>query len=637
MNASHQTEPRSVVARLSDTLDSIARWVQVIGAVVLFGVMIFTFVVVIARYVFNTPIRGDVELTQLASVAIVWLGVAWGQVCKSHLKVDLLVGRLSPRTSVMVETGTYLMIIAVVAIMVWQGISNAMYVISVGKITNAASLPLGPSAVMIPVGASLLLVVLLRDLLRNLTQIATMRVKNWQWVLIVGVPLVLLAFMYAFMQPSLQGLLPASTTALIGILVGLVFVFLGMPIGPALAIAGFVFVGNILNAKQGFGLAGADLFWQSADYSWSTIMLFILMSEFIVVSGIGVDAFTTAYRWIGRLRGGLAIATIAGCTLLAAVVGIPAPVIYAMGAVALPQMRKYNYSDVLSGGVISCGSCLGPLIPPSVSFIFYGIFTGESIGEMFIAGIIPGLILSSAFMTTIYVWCRVKPETAGVSEERFSWGEKFRSLKISTPISLLFILVMGGIYMGVFTTTEGGGIGAFLALVIALAMRRIGWLDFKKSVMSAARICAVMIFMVLGSMMLGRVLTVGGVGDLLSGFLGGLSPALVGIAVLIFFFIMGFFMDTITVMILTLPILAPILKDAGIDMVWFGVVLVMVINIGAYTPPYGLNNFILAGATDLKLATIFRGVMPFVITNVLVCALLFLVPEIVTWLPSVLR
>jgi C4-dicarboxylate transporter, DctM subunit len=622
---------------VSGLLDNIARWSQSLAAVILFALMVFTFIVVLMRYVFNAPIRGDVDITQLVSLIITWLGVAWGQVRKSHLNVDIITQKLKPRSALMVSTATYIMVMAVVSVMAWQGFNNTLYFMEHARSSTTYAIPLTPVAAMIPLGAFLLLLILARDFIKNLSDAARAKWTFWEWLLTLGIPVVILIGMYIWMQPVCHGMLPKSTVAFLGIFMGLVFIFLGMPIGPSLAITGFVFVGNILNATQGFGLAGADLFWQSSDYSWSTIQLFILMSEFIVISGIGEDAFTTAYKWLGRLRGGLAIATIGACTLLAAVVGIPAPVIYAMGAVALPAMRKYNYSDVLAAGVIAGGSCLGPLIPPSVSFIFYGIFTGVSIGKLFIAGILPGLLLSLAFMVTIYIWCRINPAMGGAMGEKFTWKEKFNSLGNSAPIALLFVLVMGGIYMGVFTTTEGGGIGAFLALIIAMAMGRVNWKNFKGSMMEAARTNAVMIFMVMGSMIMGRVLTVGGLGNMLAAFLGGLSPSMVVIAILIFYFIIGFFVDTVTVLILTMPVLTPILKATGIDLIWFGVELVMVINLGAYTPPYGLNMFILASSTDLKLGTIYRGVWPFVFCNLAICVVIFLLPAVATWLPNVIK
>lgn len=632
-----QLMQKSVPGVISRVLDSIAFWAQGLGATVLCGLMLFTFTQVMLRYVFNAPLRGDMDITQLASAAITWLGVAWGQVKKTHLKVDLVTSKLSRRNGFFLETGTYILIIAVVAVMLWQGIPNTIHYFKAHMTTVTYAIPLGPVAALIPLGALLMLLILIRDFASNLNQATKMQISWWQWLLMIGIPVVLLGLMYLWMQPVAHGLLSKPIVALIGIVIGLVFIFLGMPIGPSLAITGFVFVGNILNAKQGFYLAGGDLFRQSADYSWSTIQLFILMAGFIVISGVGEDAFNTAYKWLGRLRGGLAIATIGGCTLLAAVVGIPAPVIYAMGSVALPAMRKYHYSDVMAAGVIASGSSLGPLIPPSVSFIFYGIFTGVSIGKLFIAGIIPGLLLSFGFMTTIYTLCRINPDMGRPSEERFTWREKFGSLTKSIPIAVLFLLVMGGIYMGVFTSTEGGGIGAFLALIVALIMKRLNWKNFKQTMMESATTNAIMIFMVLGSMLMGRILTVGTLGTMLADFLGGLSPYMVTVVVLLFFFIMGFFVDAVTVMIITMPVLTPILKACGIDLIWFGVLLVMVINLGGFTPPYGLNMFILASSTDLKLGTIYRGVWPFVVCNMIVCVIIFLLPAIATWLPNLME
>jgi len=637
MTTDSQLMPKSIPGTISKVLDSIAFWAQALGAAILCGLMIFTFVAVLLRYVFNAPLRGDIEVTQLASLAVTWLGVAWGQVKKTHLRVDILTSKLSKRNAFFLETGTYILIIAVVAIMFWQGIPNTIHYFKAHMTTVTYAIPLGPESVLVPLGAFLMLLILFRDFISNLNQATKMHIKTWQWLLMIGIPIVLLGLMYLWMQPIAHGLLSKPTVAYIGIIAGLVFIFAGMPIGPSLAITGFVFVGNILTAKQGFLLAGGDLFRQSADYSWSVIQLFMLMSGFIVISGVGEDAFTTAYKWLGRLRGGLAIATIGGCTLLAAVVGIPAPVIYAMGAVALPAMRKYQYSDVLAAGVISSGSSLGPLIPPSVSFIFYGIFTGVSIGKLFIAGIIPGLLLSFGFMTTIYTICRLNPEFGRPSEETFTWREKFGSLTKSIPIAVLFLLIMGGIYMGVFTSTEGGGIGAFLALIVALIMKRLSWKNLKQTLIESATTNAIMIFMVLGSMLMGRILTVGTLGNMLADFLGGLSPTLVTIVVLLFFFVMGFFVDAVTVMIITMPVLTPILKSCGIDLIWFGVLLVMVINLGGFTPPYGLNMFILASSTDLKLGTIYKGVWPFVYCNMAVCVIIFFLPVIATWLPNLMK
>jgi tripartite ATP-independent transporter DctM subunit len=629
-------EPNNLFSRFSAILDKLAKSLQWLGATVLFCMMVFIFVAVVLRYLFNRPIGGDVEITQLISLAIIWLGIAWGQVQKSHIQVGIVTDRFSPDNLLVIETAMFILLLGVAGVITWQGILNTLFIIKYSKTSQYYSFPLFPLATLISIGCLFYFLVLLRDFIHNLRVIAKTSLSTTGWLLMIGAPILIITAELLFMQPMFSGLLTNGAIAGIGIVFGIIFIFFGMPIGPALAMTGFIFVGNMINPAQGFGLAGADLFRLSMDYSWSTIMLFILMSEFIIISGIGAEAFDTAYKWLGHLPGGLAIATIGACTILAAVIGIPAPAIIAMGGVALPSMRKRRYADSLAAGSIASGACLGPLIPPSVTFIFYGVFTGVPIGKLFIAGIIPGAILALGFMITTLIICRIKP-VLGMAGERSKWNEKFASLKRSLPLLILIFLVLGGIYFGVFTTTEGGGIGAFLALVITFAMGRLKWKTLKDALIGAARTNAVMVFMVIGSMLFGRILTVSNLGAIMENMLADFPSSLIVIFILIFYFIIGLFVDTITVLILTLPILTPILNACGVDLLWFGVVLVMIVNLGAYTPPYGLNLFILTSTTDVKLGDVFRGVMPFIGINLLIFLIIYFFPGIATWLPNLLE
>ncbi len=625
-----------VLSRISGMLDKISYFSLWGGMIVLFSLMIFTFVAVVMRYIFNRPFGGDLEITQLMSVLIIWLGIAWGQVKKSHISVAIITSRLSPRNLLVFETATLVLLLGVAGVITWQGILNVLFFMKVNKTSQIYLITLSPIAVFIPFGSFLYFLVLLRDFVHNLYRLNKERISLNTWVLMLGIPVCLMVLEVIFMQPMLRGLLDRGVVAAIGMVFGLGLIFLGVPIGPALAMTGFVFVGHLINPTQGLGLAGADLFWISTDYGWSTIILFMLMSEFIVISGIGAEAFDTAYKWIGHFRGGLAIATIGACTILAAVIGIPTPAIIAMGGVALPAMRKHKYADRLAAGSIASGASLGPLIPPSVSFIIYGIFTGVPISELFIAGIIPGMMLALGFMLTVHISCRLNPDI-GEAGEKSGWDERSGSLKKSLPILILIIVVLGGIYFGVFTTTEGGGIGAFMALVIVFALRRLTWDNFKNSFIAASRNNSVMIFMVIGSMLFGRILTVSNLGGMMEQGLQNVAPSLIVVAILTFYFLIGLVADTVTVLILTLPILTPILKSSGIDMLWFGVVLIMMINLGAYTPPYGINLFILTSTTDVKLGDVFRGVLPFAACNLVVFLFLCFFPSVVTWLPNLVK
>lgn len=615
------------LSRLLDQTAKLSLWG---GVVLLFSLMIFTFVAVVMRYFFNSPFSGDLEITQMLSVGIVWLGIAWGQVKKSHISVTLFTSRLSPTNQMVFETATLMLLLGVAAVITWQGALNTLYFVDTNRVSQHYRFMLSPMAAVVASGAFIYFLILLRDFVHNLRHLSN-KVGFKTYGLMIGVPLCILVCEHIFMQS--RGILEPMTVAVIAIVFGLALIFLGMPIGPALAMMGFVFVGNLMNPQQGFGLAGADLFWLSTDYTWSTIILFMLMSQLIVISGIGEEAFNTAYKWFGHFPGGLAIATIAACVLLAAVIGIPAPAILAMGGIALPAMRKHKYSDSLAAGSIAAGSALGPLIPPSVSFIIYGVITGVPISHLFIAGIIPGVLLAFGFMVTTYFSCRMDP-AFGPAGEKANWGERFRSLNTSLPIFVLITVVLGGIYLGVFTTTEGGGIGAFMALVIVFVLGRLTWPSVKDALLEATRINAVLIFMILGSMVFGRILTVSNLGGAMENSLGGVSPALIVLAVLLFYFLIGFIADTITVLLLTLPVLAPLLTAAGVDMLWFGVLVISMCNLGAFTPPYGLILFILSGSTNLKLGDVYKGVLPFVICNLLLIVFLFFFPEVVTWLPG---
>jgi tripartite ATP-independent transporter DctM subunit len=615
-----------------------AWWLQLVGVILLFLLMVYTFIDVFMRYFLNRPFAGSTELCQLFVTAIIWVGIAWAQVSKSHLRVDLITSRLSPRHALIMEGATYILLIWVAVMITWQGTINTIAYISHGTSSSVLHIPMAPFAATIPLGCLFYLVILLRDLLTKINEAITVKIKASQWLLMLGIPLILIVLQLLFMQPIFSGLFSKPITALLGVLVGLIFIFLGMPVGPSLGMTGFVFVGNLLGSTAGIAILRGDLFRLSSDYTWSTVVFFLLMGEFIISSGIGTDAFNTAYKWFGHFRGGLAISTVAACALLSAVIGMPIPVIIMMIATALPVMRLRKYAEGFSTGVISSAACLGPLIPPSLTFIMYGIFTQTSIGKLFIAGIIPGIVLSLAFMITAYIMCRINP-SLGPAAEKASWKERFSSLKTSGPILILFIIVLGGIYFGVFTATEGGAIGAAGALIIGLATRRMKWTGFKNSLFEAAKNGAFMTFMVVCTQLFGRVLTSGNLSNMMISFLSehSFSPMMIVTIVLILFLIVGFFMDSMTCLILFVPVLAPTLKATGIDMIWFGVCLAVVVNLGAYTPPYGINLFVTSSTSGVKLPVIFRGVMPFVYANVIVVLLLLFIPALSVWLPNFMK
>jgi tripartite ATP-independent transporter DctM subunit len=491
-------------------------------------------------------------------------------------------------------------------------------------------------AAIMTVGCLFYLLVLLRDFLAKVVEGLNIGLQKRIWFLTFFTPAMILALAALWMFTSWAS---PSFVGVLGLVIMFLFIFLAMPIPLVFALVAFVFVGHLCGPSAGFEVAGAGLYGHVADYSWSVIALFILMAFFILGSELGADAYGSAYKWVGHVRGGLAIATVAGSTALAAVVGDPAASTITMGTVALPEMKKFKYADSLATGVVAAGATIGPMIPPSIGFIIYGILTGESIGKLFIAGFIPGLLLAASFTIVIYIGCLRNPEL-GPQGKRSSWGDRLKSLKFSGPIALLFIIIIGGIYLGIFSAIEGGGIGAFMAFVIALAMRRITWRKFKFSLVEAGKIISAIIFLIGAGLMFGVVLAASNLSMTLVELIGKLqvSPTVVVVVILFVYLILGCIMDAPIVLILTVPLITPIAKALGLDMIWLGVLLVLVTNLGMITPPYGMNVFMLKGiAKDVSITTIFRGVTPFVLCTMAVAVLILLFPQLATWLPRLLK
>lgn len=332
------------------------------------------------------------------------------------------------------------------------------------------------------------------------------------------------------------------------------------------------------------------------------------------------------------------MATVGASASLAAIVGDPAASTVTLGTVALPKMKKYNYDRGLATGVVCAGATLGPMIPPSVALIIYGIFAEQSIGRLFIAGIVPGLILALSFAAVIYTQCRRNPNL-GPPGERSSWSTRLVSLKYSGPILLLFIIVIGGIYAGVFSAIEGGGIGAFVTFAIAMAMRRLNWSNFWAALLDGGKLIAMLIFLIGCALVFGHVLAASNLTTMLAVFIQGLpvSPLVVVAVIMLMFLLLGCIIDSAVLLILSIPILAPIAEALGLDLIWFGVLLVLMANLAMITPPYAMIIFILRGlAPDIPIGTMYRGILPFVLSTLAVAILILFFPALAIWLPNLL-
>lgn len=430
------------------------------------------------------------------------------------------------------------------------------------------------------------------------------------------------------MNPSLVGVL--------GILSLFVFMACGIPIYAAMALAGFLGFSYLSGLHVALSVLGTSVYSSATSYTMSVIVLFVLMGLFVSHSGLGEDIYYAMNKWLGHLPGGIASATVAGCAAFAAVSGSSVATVATMGVVSLKEMRKYNYSPDLATGTIAAGGTIGILIPPSMGFVIYGMITEQSIGKLFVAGIFPGLLLAASFIFMITLRVYLKP-ALGSQALIAGLKERLVAIKGIWRILLLFILVMGGIYMGIFTPTEAGAVGAFGAFIITLLRRRLSWKVLWTSLSETVETTAMIMVIIIGASIFGYFMAITRIPTNLADFVATAGVPKYGVlaGVMLTYILLGCLMESLAMTILTLPILFPLMINVGFDPIWFGVINVIGVEIALITPPVGLNVYVVKGiAEDIPLYTIFRGVTPFVFVMLAVVVILAIFPEIALFLPN---
>jgi C4-dicarboxylate transporter DctM subunit len=427
-----------------------------------------------------------------------------------------------------------------------------------------------------------------------------------------------------------------ETAGIIGIAL-LVFLFLlRVPIAFAMAIVGLVGFTYLSDAESALSILAQDVYETLSNYPLSVIPMFILMGSFAFASGISQRLYSTSYTWVGQFRGGLTIATVLACSGFSAICGSTAATAATMGKIALPEMKKYGYDDVLATGTVASAGTLGILIPPSTVLIVYGILTEQSIGQLFIAGILPGAILSVFFVATVALLCMHNPNL-GPPGIRTSWRAKVLSLSGIIEAVILFSLAIGGLFLGWFSPTQAGAVGASGALVIGLFRGKFNLKVVIESTKDGLRTACMVLFILAGATVFGHFLAISNIPFALADWVENLPlppMAIMGV-LLIIYFIGGFFMDAMAMIVVTIPIFFPIVERLGFDPIWFGVMIVLVGEMGVITPPVGVNVFVIKGiAPDIPLEKIFRGIFPFLGALILLTIILLIFPQIATFLPS---
>ncbi|MCG8684508.1 MAG: TRAP transporter large permease [Desulfobacterales bacterium] len=434
--------------------------------------------------------------------------------------------------------------------------------------------------------------------------------------------------------------------SLIGV-IGIVFMILmfltRMPVAFVMAGVGFAGFSIMVNPGAGLVILSRNVYETFASYDLTTIPLFILMGQLGFNSGISQRLYDAGYKFLGHIRGGLAMATVSACTAFGAVCGSSPATAATMATVGLPEMKRYDYNDELSTGSVASGGGIGMIMPPSVVLIIYGILTEQSIGALFVAGIFPALLITLLFIVSIFIRCRTHPEQ-GPPGEKFAWNEKIKALAGMGETLLIFTLVVGGIFIGLFTPTEAAAIGAFCVLVIALIRRQLSWKGFVKSLMETLKTSCMVLMLITGAVIFGKFLAVTRIPFEIAGWVGGLDmpPVLVmGVIILIYFF-GGCFMDALAFVVLTVPIFFPVVLELGFDPIWFGVIIVMVTEMGVITPPVGINVYVVYGVAkhiledEIPLEKIFKGILPFLLAVIAGVIIMMIFPQIILFLPTLM-
>ena len=429
-----------------------------------------------------------------------------------------------------------------------------------------------------------------------------------------------------------------TTIGIIGIIALVILLYSKMPVGFAMGFLGLFGFSYVVNIGAGVNLLARDVWDVFSSYNLTVIPLFVFMGQVAFHSGISRRLYDSAYVLFGHRRGGLAITTVGACAGFAAISGSTNATAATMATVTLPEMKRYGYDMSLATGTVAAAGSLGILIPPSVIFIVYGIMTEQSIGKLFAAGILPGILLCCLFMLTIYLQVVINPALAPPGPKT-SFKEKVKSFTGVVEALVLFALVMGGMFFGIFTPTEAAAIGAFLTLLIAIFRRQLSWPGFVQSLSDTTKISCMIMVIVTGAVIFGHFLAITRIPYELAGWVSSLplpSHAIMGIIILVYLF-GGCFMDALAMIMLTIPIFFPVVKALGFDPIWFGVVIVLVTEMGVITPPVGINVYVVYGiAKDVPLESIFKGVFPMLLA-LLVCNLILLIfPQIALFLPNLM-
>ncbi|MBW2066307.1 MAG: TRAP transporter large permease subunit [Deltaproteobacteria bacterium] len=588
---------------------------------------------VLARFIYRGSIPGGIEIESFMLLVIVFLGIAHIQFSEGHIRIEFIISRFPEWVQNTLSCFHYLICTMFFGIMSSQLIAQGIRKIQDQIVTYDLEIPVWIFWFIAALGVIILTVVVALDFLKVLGHALRDRRPFWLTLALAAACFVLIAPMAGLAPTGLSG----ATAGILGMGFLFLLLFLGMPIGYGMALTGLLGMIVAYKAvKPSLAMLGIGPFDTASNYMLTVVPLFILMGEFAYHSGISEDLFETANKWLGRMPGGLAMSSVAGCAGFSAVCGDSLATAVTMGTVALPGMRKHNYDMKLATGCLAAGGTMGILIPPSVGFIFYAIVTEESIGKLFVAGIVPGIILAILFCGVIYVRAKINPALAPRGDVT-TLKEKIVSLKGVVGMLALFILILGGILGGIFSPVEGGAIGSVGAFVYALIRGRVNKAMVLSSLQDSLTITCKLLLILIGVGILGYFLAATRLPFALANLVTGLeiNRHIIFGAVIVFFIVLGCLLNVIPMILLVLPTIFPAITALGFDPIWFGVITVLTMEMGQITPPIGVNVFAIGSvARDVPMEDIFKGIFPFFLCMIGCVILLVLFPQLALYLPN---
>ncbi len=616
-----------------------------VSAAIIGLMMLITTVDVVLRYIFNSPLPGIFILCEMLMVCAVYLSVAYIQQQEGHVRVDIIIDKLKGSPRIALELAILILSLAAFGLVFWKTGVNAWDAwVTDDHAMGLIEYPFWPAKTCLTVGVGLLCLRFLADIRRHFYRLVAAnpsqggRLPRWvPWSAAALLPLVLLLL---FLFTDSFGLkLEPTTTGMIVLGIMILLLLGGLPVSFSLLILGIIGYWMIAGPLRTFTIVGIVPYDKVANYTLSVVPLFILMGNFAYGAGFADSLYITARKWIGHIPGSLAQATVVGGAAFAAACGSGLASCATLSRVCIPAMRNVGVDMRLAIGTVAATGTIAQMIPPSITMVIYAIITDQSVAKLLIAGIIPGLIAALNYMILIYIRCKINPKLAPRLTEKTGWKDRFVSLKYSWGVIALAVIVMGGIYTGIFTPTEAGALGASGALVLGAITNRLRWGSLKEALFDSAKTAGTIFLIVSCALLFGYFLGISRIPDAVSNYLAGLQvPRLtILIGILTMYVVAGFFIDMLPFAFLTLPIIFPVIVKLGYDPLWFGVITVHMFEMGLVTPPFGLNLFIIRGMVsdrEVSMRDVISGVTWFIVMDIVTLVIYVAFPAVATWLPD---